>query len=110
MATETLVRITVRSSENDRARVQFVDLKDGTRIGIRSRYSAFDELWRIWILALDGVQICGPLTLVPGIDLLVGHKHDPAVPQGQLFVSSVDRSPPNAETMDTTAALYYRAL
>lgn len=108
MATETLTRITVRATETDRARVQFVTL-GGVRVGIQSRFSAFDERWRIWLLALDGSTICGPITLVPGLDLLLSHKHDPRVPQGQLFIYSAAREAPDAESMDASVALYYRA-
>lgn len=108
MATETLTRITVRAYETDRARIQFVTLGE-TRVGLQSRYSAFDQRWRLWLLDLDGSQICGPITLVPGIDLLVSHKHDPRVPPGQLFVYSLDRAAPDAESMDATVALYYRS-
>ena len=108
MAVERLTRITIRATDDDRARVQFVTL-DGVRVGIESRFSAFDSRWRIWLLALDSAKICGPITLVPGIDLLVGHKHDPRVPQGQMFVYSLARAAPDAESMDATIGLYYRS-
>lgn len=108
MAAEPLTRITVRAHETDRARVQFVTL-GGLRVGLQSRYSAFDQRWRLWLLDLDGTLIAGPITLMPGIDLLVSHKHDQRVPQGQLFVYSADREAPDAESMDTSVALYYRA-
>ena len=107
MAVEELIRITVRASSIDRARIQQVAL-GGVRIGIKTQYSKFDSLWRIWILDLAGTQICGPITLVPGLDLLLSHKHDPRVPQGQLFVQSQERTAPDADSMETTHALYYR--
>lgn len=107
MASETLTRIYVKGADADRDRIQFVTL-DALRIGLRCRYAAIDGRWRLWVLALDGAQIFGPVTLLPGIDLLVGAKYDPRVPQGQLFVYSPDREPPDATTIDTAAVLYYR--
>ncbi len=107
MASETLTRIYVKGADADRDRIQFVDL-DGLRLGLRCRYAAIDDRWRLWALALDGAQIFGPVTMVPGIDLLLGAKHDPRVPPGQLFVYSLDREPPTATTVDLAAVLYYR--
>ena len=107
MASETLTRIYVKGTDKDRDRIQFVSL-DGLRIGLRCRYAAIDARWRLWLLDTDGSQIFGPVTLQPGIDLLVGAKHDPRVPQGQLFVYSADREPPDATTIDVAAVLYYR--
>lgn len=107
---EQLTRLWVRRLPTHRATVQFVDFQDGTRCGLRARYSAYDSRWRIWLLDLDGETIAGPITLVPGVDLLLGHKHDPRVPQGQLFVYSPDREPPDADTVDVSAVLYYRAV
>lgn len=104
---ETLTRVFVRSSTLERDRIQFVSL-GGLRVGLRTRYAAVDARWRLWLLDLDGTQIFGPATMLPGLDLLVGAKHDPRVPQGELFVYSADRSPPDSETMDATAVLYYR--
>lgn len=109
MASETLTRIYVKGADTDRDRIQFVTL-DGLRIGLRCRYAAFDARWRLWILDTAGAQIFGGVTMVPGIDLLVGAKHDPRVPQGQLFVYSADREPPTAATMDVDAVLYYRGV
>lgn len=108
MASETLTRIFVKGADTDRDRIQFVTL-DGLRIGLRCRYAAVDARWRLWVLDTAGAQIFGPATMVPGIDLLIGAKHDPRVPQGQLFVYSPDREPPDATTMDVSAVLYYRA-
>lgn len=105
---EQLVQISIRQLETQRATIQIVDFRDGTRIGVRTRWSSFDELWYLWICALDLTQIAGPIALVPGIDLLLGHKHDPRVPQGELFVFSPDRLPPTLETVDVTAILFYR--
>lgn len=105
---EELVRIRVRQASSQRATTQFVDFRDGIRCGIRCRWSAFAELWYLWVLALDGTVIAGPMAMVPGIDLLLGTKHDPRVPQGELFVYSPTRDAPNADTMDESAVLYYR--
>lgn len=107
MASETLTRIYVRGAGTDRDRIQFVTL-DGQRLGLRCRYAAVDARWRLWVLDTDGTLIFGPVTLVPGVDLLVGAKYDPRVPQGQLFVYSPTREPPNAVSMDVSAVLYYR--
>lgn len=108
MASEDLTRIYVKGGDDDRDRIQFVTL-GGLRIGLRCRYAAVDARWRLWVLDTDGSQIFGPATMMPGIDLLVGAKHDPRVPQGQLFVYSQSREPPDADTMDVTAVLYYRS-
>lgn len=107
MAAEELTRITVKASSIDRARIQFVEL-GGVRIGLKTQFSKFDSLWRLWLLDLAGVQIAGPITLVPGLDLLLGCKHLTGVPQGEMFVQSEARTAPDADSMDTTHALYYR--
>jgi hypothetical protein len=107
LASEALTRIYVKGADTDRDRIQFVTL-GGFRIGLRCRYAAVDARWRLWVLDIDGSQIFGPATMVPGIDLLVGAKHDPRVPSGELFVYSADREPPTADTMDVGAVLYYR--
>jgi hypothetical protein len=107
MAAEELVRIHVRALATERSRVQFVEL-EGVRVGLHARYSAYDGVWRLWLLATDGTQIAGPISLVPGLDLLLGHKHDPRVPPGQLFVYSPDRAAPTLDTIDVSAVLYYR--
>lgn len=107
--TEQLVRIRLRQNDTQRATVSFPDFRDGTRLGIRARYSAHDALWRLWYLDLDGSTIAGPRTLVPGVDLFAGHRHDPRIPRGQLFCYSDDRQPPNAETLGVTAHVFYRS-
>jgi hypothetical protein len=73
-----------------------------------TRYSAFDDRWYLWVLALDGTRIAGPIRLVPGVDLLLSYKYDERVPQGELFCYSADREPPTKETVDTDAVLFYR--
>jgi hypothetical protein len=103
-----LVRITVRRSDDQTETVQFVDYQDGVRGGLRFRWCAYDGLWRLWYLALDGSTISGPEALAPGANLTQGHRHDPRVPQGELFVHAPDRNPPNRETIDVSARVYYR--
>lgn len=104
---EQLTRIYVRRAAAQRQTSHFVTL-GGLKIGLRFRYCAADERWRMWLLALDGATIVGPISLVPGIDLLAGRKHDPRVPAGQLFVWSPTREPPTADTIDVSAILFYR--
>lgn len=106
--TEQLVRIYVRRAESERASRQFPDFRDGSRCGLRFQYAALDERWRMWAIDLDGTTIAGPRTLVPGVDLFEGWRHDPRIPTGQLFVYSPSREPPDAETIDVSAVLYYR--
>jgi len=105
---EQLLRIYVRQIAAQRSTVQFVDFGDGTRAGLRIRYFARDDRWRLWVLALDGTQLVGPIKLIGGLDLLAGHKHLSGVPQGQLFVYSPDRAPPTKTTVDIEAILFYR--
>lgn len=107
---ETVYRVSVRSLAVERARLQFVELEPGLRVGLLTRWSAYESRWTLCVYALDGVQIFGPRLLVPGLDLLLGAKHDPRVPGGQLFVYSVDREPPDLDTVDTSALLLYRRI
>lgn len=104
---ETLTRIQVRQHPGERDRIQFLDL-DGVRLGLRLRYAASTDRWHLWVLDLAGSVIAGPRRVVPGIDLLVGAKHDPRVPPGQLFCYSATREPPTAATIDASCVLYYR--
>lgn len=104
---ETLLQIRIRPND-ERAPVQYPDFGD-VRCGIMTRYSAFEDRWYLWILALDGTRIAGPIKLVPGLDLLRQFKYDPRVPQGQLFCYSPDREPPTLTTADNDAVLFYRA-
>lgn len=105
--TERVTKVLVRRRPTQRSVEQPVTL-GGVRLVVRTRYSAQDGRWRLWLLDPAGGAIVGPLTLVPGVDLLLGHKHDPRVPQGQLFVYSSDRTPPDATSVDVTAQLFYR--
>lgn len=97
-------KITVRLAPTQRNTLQYVDL-DEVRIGLRARYSALADRWFLWLVAVDGSIIAGPMRMVPGLDLLLSHKHDPRVPPGQLFI---DGDPPTAETMDKESQLLYR--
>ncbi len=103
-----LVKIRMRVTTDQREAIQFIDYQDGTRGGLKTRWSAWSRCWYLWLLAVDGEQIAGPIAVVPGIDLLVGRKHDPRVPQGQLFVYSKDRLPPDLDTVDVESILFYR--
>lgn len=87
--------------------VQFVRL-DGARIGIRARYSAYDERWSIWILDGGGAALVGPIRVEPGIDLLRPYKHIAGVPQGELFAQGRTREPPDLDTIDDGVRLLYR--
>lgn len=80
----------------------------GTRIGFRFQFSSEQSRWFVWLLDLDLTLIAGPIRLVPGVDLLLQYKHDPRVPQGQLFVYSPTQAPPTLDTVDTDAVLFYR--
>jgi hypothetical protein len=102
-----VLHIKLRRTPRHRATEQYVTL-DGIRVGIRSRYSQVEDRWYITILSSSGRRIVGPLKLVPGINLLEGHQHNPAVPPGQLFVHSLDREAPTRATMDVEARLLYR--
>lgn len=103
-----LVRITVRRVATERSIVQYLDWGGDTRCGLWARYARASDRWWLWLVALDGTTIATLGPAVPGVDLLLGHKHDPRVPQGQLFVYSPDRLPPDADTVDSTSVLYYR--
>lgn len=107
---ETLIKVHVRDVAAQRSTRQFPDWKDGSRCGLAFRFSAYDSRWRMWALDLDGTVIAGPRTLVGGVDLFAAWRHDPRIPTGQLFVYSQDRQPPDADTIDVSAVLYYRPL
>lgn len=104
-----LVRIRLVRAPEQRAVDQFPDWRDGTtRAGLRSRYSAASGRLHLWILDLAGEPVAYLGPALPGIDLLLGHRHDPRVPQGQLFAWSADGSPPTITTADVSAHLFYR--
>lgn len=102
-----VVQIHVRRLETQRGTMQFVTL-DGIRIGMRSRFSKYEQRWSLWLVATDGTTIAGSLKLVGGIDLLAGLKHDTRVPPGDLFVSVEDRAPMTLDNVDVEAKLLYR--
>ena len=77
-----------------------------TPCGFRFRWLAEPDRWVVWILAADDTVLAGPDWLVPGIDLLSGKQHDPAIPRGSLFVHSAPATRANA---DEGATLYWRA-
>lgn len=88
-----------------RGTTRFVQLPD-CRVGLRVRYLATIDRWALWLLALDSSVIFGPVLLVGGDDLLYGRRHDPRVPQGQLFVTG---GPATLANADVSAFLVYRA-
>ena len=104
----TLDTITVRGSDTDRGRLQYVTL-DSIQIGIRSRWSAYQEKWFLSFVAADGPQIAGPVAMVPAIDLWGQLHHDVRIPPGPLFVESTSRDVPDLDTIDVSARLAYRA-
>lgn len=105
---ETLTKITVRARSDDRSRLQTVSL-DGIAIGLRFRWSAYDSHWYVWVHAIDGSRIAGPRVLVPGVDLFSDLRYDPRIPPGQLFCYSPDREPPDLNTIDVSAIVFYRS-
>lgn len=101
--------VRVRRSGTDRRTEQQRDIA-GTRVGIRVQWLAQRSRWAMWLLSLDASLIAGPILLVPGIDLLAGLRHDPRVPQVEMFVWSQDLAPPDLDTIDGDAKIYFRAL
>ena len=106
---ESVTRINIRTNTLQRSTMQFVRI-DGVILGLKSRWTAYDGLWRLWITDSASTMLVGPITLVGGMDLLLGHKHIPGIPQGTLFVYSQDREPPDRDTLDVTAMLVYRGV
>lgn len=104
-----LTRIPIKIDADDRS-VVFTTRLDGIDYRFRLRHTMIDDRWRLWILDESDVAIVGPLRLVPGMDLLLGHKHNPRVPQGELFVwGPSELEPPTAETADVSSWLVYRS-
>lgn len=100
----TVKKIAIKRLDEHRATF-FVYELDGVRIGLRFRHVAFLDRWALWLVALDGTEIAGPIMLMPGLDLLLPYKHDERVPPGQLFVRG---EPPTKNTADKTSTLRYR--
>lgn len=94
--------------DRDRDVVQFFDLEEGVRLGIRSRWSAYDTIGRLFLLDADETQFAGPIAVVPALDLLRQYKHDPRVPSGELFVYGANRQAPTFETIGVDQNLIYR--
>jgi hypothetical protein len=90
-----------------RSTLQFVTL-DGVRIGLRFRHFPHDDRWRMWFVSVEGNDIAGPITLLPGVNFLTPYQYNPAIPPGELFVFSEDSQPPTKSTIDDSANLYYR--
>lgn len=101
-----MIKIRLRHTPDDRAALQFRTL-GGVRIGLRTRYAAWDDRWYLSLVALDNAPIAGPMRIVPGVNFLEQWQYDPRVPAGTLFAYSFDGVPPTLLTVDTDAALYY---
>jgi hypothetical protein len=91
-----------------RGSTRYVQLPDA-RVGLRVRYLSTVDRWALWLLALDGSMLFGPVLVAPGHDLLHGRRHDSRVPQGQLFAYSPDGEAATLASADTDCVLFYRA-
>lgn len=100
------LHITIRQVDTQRETTQECTL-DGVRVVLRARYAVLTDRWYVSLYTSANVLLVGSIACMPGVDLLGPYKHLP-IPQGQLFCSSVDRSPPTFTTMDTTARVVYR--
>ncbi len=98
--------IRVKHLPEQRAVVETVEL-DSTRITFRFRHSGAEDRWYMWLIDTAGVQICGPIKLLPGTDLILPYKYDARVPPGQLFVRG---DPPTKDTIDLSSFLCYRPI
>ena len=102
---EPLTKIRIRTLSTQTQTVRRATL-GGIACGFRFRWLAGVDRWVVWILDAADEVLVGPEWLVPGIDLLAGHQHNPAVPRGQLFVHS---APATRENVDEGAELLWRA-
>ncbi len=102
----TIKKIAIKRIDEHRA-TQFVYRLDGIDIALRFRHVAFEDRWMMWLVALDGSDIAGPIRLVPGVDLSKPYKYDSRVPPGQLFVHG---DPPSKDSADVTSLLCYRPI
>jgi len=98
--------IQLRQNPEQRETQQELTL-DGVRLIIRARYLALGDRWYVSLLDPAQTLIVGPLAGSPGVNLLLPYRHL-AIPQGELFVSSVARESLNLQNLDTTARLVYR--
>jgi hypothetical protein len=99
--------IFVRADENQRERRQWVTLKDGFRLALKTQYIATIGHWAAWILDLDGTELYGPILLVKGYNLLTPYQYGARVPKGTLWVSGEEMTLANAGI--TSRLLYRRA-
>ncbi len=98
-------QIFVRVRPN-RERTQFVDLRDGFRLGIKTQWIHQAQIWAMWIVTTAGAQVHGPIALVKGVNLVRPYQWDTDnVPKGQLWVSG---QPMTLDNADLTSRLYYR--
>lgn len=82
---------------------------DSKRIVLRLRVFGTDSVYRMWTFDDTGESlICGPIKLVPGLDLWRPYRYDGRLPQGTLFVYSPAHLPATADTADNGSWLYYR--
>lgn len=103
------VKLRAYGDDRDRDMLRFFEL-DGIRLGIRSRWCAYDSTWRLFFHDTDATQFAGPVDLVPGINLLQQYQYDARIPPGQMYVWSNDRSAPTFAGMDETYKVIYRPL
>lgn len=101
-----VLHIELRQIPEQRETVQECTL-DAVRVILVARYAERTDRWYLSIYTPAEVLLVGSLALVPGVDLLRPYRHL-ALPQGQLFVQSVQRLPPNFDSLEVSARLLYR--
>ena len=101
-----ILYVRLRYSDVQRATTQTTTL-DGVRLKIAANYNALAGRWYLSLYSPADVLLVGSIALVPGVDLLLPHKYKSGIPQGRLFVDSLDGSPPDLSSMDTSALLKY---
>ena len=84
-----LLEIPIRDNVEQLATEQSITLS-GAAVRIRCMWMG--SSWSIWLLDLAGSPLFGPVQASLGVDLLKGHRHDPRVPQGRLFLYSRSRA------------------
>lgn len=78
---------------------------DGVSGQLFWRWNLVHGSWMLWLLAADGSNLAGPVSMVPGDDLFAQWRHF-EIPPGELRVeSSVER--PGALDFGTLARLVY---
>ena len=106
----TTYQVKARLTNTQLATLQFIAL-DNIRIGLEFRYSKIDGIWYLWLKQTDGTRIAGPIAVVPGNDdLFAPYHYNPAVPPGRLYVESTSGLPPDDETIDVSAVIYYEGI